>query len=401
MARRWFLMLSGCCLVGMAGCSAPDSPPVAASEHEQSDAGKPVSLQHAQTFTITEHDGYHVVDLKASIVNWGGGAKGPEQRARVVLVPKEAPVPTLRGALADATVIRVPVERIAVNYSPLEAMAVALGVQQRLVAVGGVKSWDAGIREQVRAGRIAQIGYGWHLPPELDALLAARPDVLLMSMGDLSHAQHMERIKSLGVPVLPVFIDAEPGYMGKVDYVRLFGLLVGRQAQADAFVAEVQANVEVLKAAAAAQPTRSVISAWYAGSDRWMATIRNADAQFLRDANGRNPLQVADDPRQDAFTRISTERLLALGREADCWILRDSHSRPYDEAATLRLFKAHREGCLFASDGMMKPEADAYDIYETGIIRPDLILRDIVGMLHPSLRHEPFLYIRPDEQVVQ
>ena len=386
--------------IALAACSPP-APERAAADATAAAVGTPVPMRHARTFRVVERDGYRIVDLKASIVNWGGGAKGPEQHARIVLVPRGMPAPALTGDLAGATRVEVPLQRIAVNYAPFEAMAVALGVQDRLVAVGGVKSWDDGIRARARAGKLAQIGYGWHSPPELDALVAARPDALLMSMGDLGHAQHMDRIRSLGIAVVPAFLEAEPDYMGKVDYVRLFGMLVGKEAEADAYVADVQARVDALKAVAAAQPQKTAISAWFAGGDRWMATIRNADAQLLRDANGRNPLQVPDDPRQDAFQRISTERLLRRGRDADCWILRDTHSRPFTNVGTLRLFKAYRDGCLFASDGMRKPEADAYDFYETAVIRPDLILEDLVGMLHPSLRDGEFLYIRPDTQVAK
>ena len=98
-------------------------------------------------------------------------------------------------------------------------------------------------------------------------------------------------------------------------------------------------------------------------------------------------------------SRISTEALIARGTEADCWILRDSHSAPFTDLTTLRRFKAYREGCLFASDGMQKPDADAFDLYEMAVIRPDLVLGDLVRMLHPALRDQPFRYIRPDTQV--
>ena len=98
---------------------------------------------------------------------------------------------------------------------------------------------------------------------------------------------------------------------------------------------------------------------------------------------------------------MSTEELIARGKDADCWIMRDSHSAPFKDVATLRRFKAYRDGCLFAADGLTKPAADAYDYYEMAVIRPDLVLGDLVRMLHPSLRDEPFLYIRPDEQVAR
>ena len=148
-----------------------------------------------------------------------------------------------------------------------------------------------------------------------------------------------------------------------------------------------------------AQPTRSVIFAWFGGGDRWNPTIRNADAKLLRDANGRNPFEEPDDRRRDSFNQVSTEELIARGKDSDCWIIRDTHSAPFRDVATLRRFKAYRNGCLFAADGMFKPAADAFDLYETGTIRPDLVLGDIVGMLHPSLRTRPFRYIRPDTKV--
>lgn len=355
-------------------------------------------IRHAQTFTVSERDGYRIVDLKASIVSWGGSANGPEQHARVLLVPRGKPAPELKGELAGASVVRVPLQRIAVNYAYFDAMAVALEVQDRLVAVGGVKSWDDGIRARTRAGEIAQIGYGWHSPPELDALLSSKPDALLMSMGDLSHTQHMSRIRSLGIAVIPTFLDSEVTYMGKLDYLRLFGMLVGKEELADSYVADVESRVEALKAAAAKQATKTVISAWFAGGDRWMATVRNADAQFLRDANGRNLLEESDDPRLDTGQWISTEQLLRRGREADCWILRDPHSKPFNNFNTLKLFAASKKGCLFATDGRRKPDADAYDLYQTGVIRPDLILKDIVGMLHPSLHDGEFVFLRPETE---
>ncbi len=392
------LILSLSVALALAGCGSDTHQAPAARE---AISGREIPMRFAKTFRVVERDGYKVVDLKAMVVNWGGNAVGEEQFQRLVLVPRTSPAPALTGDLTGATLIRTPVMRIASNTGYHEAMTRVLGINNRLVAVGGVKSWDDELRSRVRAGLVKQIGYGWHSPPELDALLAAKPEVLLMSLGDMANVGAKPRIEALGIPVVPVFLDNEPDYMGRVDYVRLVGMLAGKEAEADAFVDGVARNVDALKKAAAAQPTRTVMSAWFSGGDRWMPTIRNADSKLLRDANGRNPFEGRDDPRKDSFNRVSTEELIARGRDADCWIMRDSHSRPFTDVATLRRFKAYREGCLFAADGMTKPEADAFDLYETAVIRPDLVLGDVVRMLHPALRDQPFRYIRPDTQVAR
>lgn len=390
------LVLSLAIALAACGGAAPE-----ASVPKEAVAGREVPMRFAKTFRVVDRDGYRIVDLKASVISWGGPAVGQEQFDRLVLVPRDGPAPPLTGELAGATLIRTPVMRIASNTGYHEAITRVLGLNDRLVAVGGVKSYDDALRARVRAGQVRQIGYGWHSPPELDALIAAKPDVLLMSMGDLANVGAKPRITALGIPVVPIFVDNEPDYMGRVDYVRLIGMLAGREREADAFVDMVAGNVEALKKAAAAQPRRSVVSAWFAGGDRWMATIRNADAKLLRDANGLNVLEGPDDPRKDSFNRISTEEMIARASGADCWIMRDSHSNPFTDVSTLKRFKAYREGCMFAADGMTKPEADAFDMYETAVIRPDLVLGDIVRMLHPSLRTEPFRYIRPDTKVAK
>ncbi len=387
-------LLLACLLAGCAEQEQSGEPLVQAAPQGATE----IPMSHARTFSVWDRDGYRIVDLQASIISWGGAAVGPEQKARVLLVPQTIDVPALVGDLAGAVVVRTPVQRVAVNLGPLESMLRAVGAQDRLVAIGGVKSWDDELRERAMQGEIAQVGYGWHSPPVLDALIGSRPDVFLMSLGDLGHAQQYERILSLGIPVVPVFLDAEPHYMGDVDYVRLVGMLTGREQQADQFVAMVSANVEELRRKAALHPPKTVISAWYEGGESWMATIRNSENALLKDANGINVLAQADDNQLNSFQPISTEQLLQKGRDASCWILRDTHSVAYPEVSILSQFRAWQENCLFASDGMSKPEFDAFDYYETAVIRPDWVLGDLVRMLHPALRDEPFRYIHPDRK---
>ena len=359
--------------------------------------GDPLETPFAETFSVVERDGYRVVDIEASVVTWGGSAGGPPQRVRLVLVPRDLDPPTLTGDLAGASLIRTPVRRIAVNDHPHEAMLRAIGVEDRIVAVGGHNSYDDDLRRMARAGEIQQIGYGWHMPPTLDALVAARPDVLIGRMADLTHTQHIERVESLGIPVVPTFIDAEPHYMGRVAWVLLMGLLTGKEAQADAFVEMVATEVDRLKSLAHARPRRSMLWAWFrGGGNRWAVTQRNADAALIRDANAKLVLGAEDDPELDTFSDLSTERLLRDATDADCWMIRDPLSPRFDDRDVLSRFKAYREGCVFWEPGKRHSTADTWEIWEMGEIRPDWRLADIVKMLHPELRDGEWHYLAPE-----
>ena len=377
--------------VGLAACGSGPSDDPGTVE------GEVVETPFARTFSVVERGGYRIVDIEASIVSWGGSAGGPPQRARLVLVPEGLEPPPLTGDLAGASLIRTPVRRIAVNDPPHEAMLRALGVEDRIVAVGGHTSYDDRLRRMARSGEIQQIGYGWLVPPTLDALVAARPDVLIARMADLTHTQHMERVESLGIPVVPTFIDAEPHYMGRAAWVLLIGLLTGKEAEADAFVERVAAEVERLKSLARAQPRRSVLWAWYrSAGNRWAVTQRNADAALIRDANAELVLGAEDDPELDTFSDLSTERLLRDATGADCWMIRDPLSERFDDRNVLSRFKAYREGCVFWEPGKRHPAADAWELWEMGTIRPDWHLADIVKMLHPELRDGEWRYLAPE-----
>ena len=381
-----------CILPGILAACAP-SPP---DDREPAD-DEALATPDAQTFSVVERNGYHIVDIEAAVVAWGGSAGGPPQRVRLVLVPRSVEPPPLAGDLTDATLIRTPVQRIAVNDQPHEAMLRALGAEDRIVAVGGRDSYDDDLRRGARAGRIQQIGYAWHRPPTLDALVAAEPEVLIARMADLTHTQHMERVESLGIPVVPTFIDAEPHYMGRVAWVRLMGLLTGKEAEADAFVRTVSQEVDRLKSVAEEQPRRSVLWAWYrSAGNRWAVTQRNADAALIRDANAELLLGADDDPELDTFSELSTERLLRDATDADCWMIRDPLSSVYDDRAVLSRFKAYRDGCVFWEPGKRHSGAEAWELWEMGTIRPDWQLADIMKMLHPELRDGEWRYLEPE-----
>lgn len=383
--------LSLFCVMLLAACGKPSAPP-----SDSIEGGTAIPMAHAKTFSVVERDGYRIVDMQANLVSWGGGASGPEQKLRLLLVPKGMAVPKLEGDLSNAVLIRTPVERIAVNYGSMEAILTALGIDDRLVAVGGLKSYNDSIRERVKAGKIVQVGYGWHSPPNLDVLVASKPDLFIMSLADLSHVQAMERARSLGIAVMPAFIDNEPHYMGSVDYVRLVGMLTGREREAEAYVKMVAANVDDIRSRVAKLPKKQVIYSWYSGGDKWMATVQGGDGRLLVDAGATNPLSIPDDQNKDNFQTISSETMLKKARDADCWVWRDTHSKPYPQKDFLAQFKAVQQGCTFAADGLTKADVDAFDYYERAAIRPDLELRDLAMMLHPELRDKPFTYIRPD-----
>jgi ABC-type Fe3+-hydroxamate transport system substrate-binding protein len=357
------------------------------------DAGQPIPLRYAQYLTLERRDGVVVARLKGPMANDQGTAQ--EWSATIVLVPAEGPVPELRGDLRDATVIRTPVQRIAANAASDEAFLGQLGVKDRLVAVGGLASYDDDIRRKAKAGEIGQVGYNWHSPPNLDVLLATKPDVFLMRLSDPAHTPVLKRAQALGLAVLPTLAEEEQSYLARAEWIRLYGILTGTEARAEQIFAEVEARVSELKAKVADRPKTKALWAYPNGADRWIATVRGAEASYITDAGGINLMARAEDPNQYSTEIISTETILPFGDQAEVWLIGDIHAVPPRNPAIERGFRAWREQRLFGNTGRTAADENAYDWYQTALVRPDWVLSDFVKALHPDLVDEPYRFLKP------
>jgi ABC-type Fe3+-hydroxamate transport system substrate-binding protein len=151
------------------------------------------------------------------------------------------------------------------------------------------------VRERVLRGEMGQIGVGRYHAPSLDLDVAARPDVFLIRMSELKHGASLTRALTLGLPTSPYFADADATYLGRAEWIKVFGALTTRTVITDSIFRSTEARVDAVKVLAKTRPTRTVFWACFEGADRWAATVRGPVAQFLRDADGNNLFEKAED----------------------------------------------------------------------------------------------------------
>jgi iron complex transport system substrate-binding protein len=394
MRRRDVLIQSACFALSLSACSEEKKEEASPAQS----AGEPIPFAHARYLKVERRGTLIVAHLSGPV---GGDALGGDGGAReqrsvtVVLTPTQGSETPLPPDLKGATVIKTPVTTVATNAHSDEAFLAALGVEERLVAVGGTYSYNDAIREKVKAGTIGQVGYNWHSPPNLDVLLAKNPGVFMMRLSNLAHAPALDRANSLGLTVLPTFAEEEQSYLGRAEWIRFYGLLFGREAQANSIFAEIEANVAALKAKVATVPKVEALWAYPSGGNRWIAVVRGAEATYLTEAGGINLLAKTEDPARSPEETISTEALLQVAGKARVWAIGDLHAVAPRNANIEPSSPAWREGRLFGNTGRINKTDNAYDWYEMGVVRPDWVLSDFVKMLHPQFVEEPFRFMKP------
>ncbi|WP_170061080.1 ABC transporter substrate-binding protein [Spirosoma aerolatum] len=347
---------------------------------------------HAKHFTVSYHGNYKVVKTQAELRSYEGNDHEDQQDV-LVLVQRGTPAPALTGELTGATIIPIPAQRIAVNLESSEDFLTELGAKDRIVAVGGLISYDDTLRQKAQSGAIGQIGYSWLQPPNVEVLLKRQTDLFLMLLANLDYKSSLAKCRQLGIPTAPDFNWAEEHYLGQAEWIKYYALFLNAEAQANALFADIEQHVTDIKKQVAAQPAKpTAIWGYYAGKDRWIIHRKSVETELMADAGLINVFGNPAGPLRNSGEPMTAEQLLQEGKTAQHWIIGDIHSAALPAATLLNTMQAWRTGQLYHNFKRSKPKANAYDWYGMAVVWPDRVLADLVKLTHPGLLPDHQLY---------
>ena len=359
-----------------------------------------IDLQYAQQFEVSYHRNYKIVRTHGLLREWGG-TDSTTLSDIFILVQRGTPAPELKGELANAQVINIPVERVATNYEASEAYLTALQKTDQLVAVGGVISYDDTIRQRALRGTYGQVGYSWHSPPNTEVLLARNTDLFLMVLSDLGFQKELKRCRDLGIPTATSFPWAESQYLGRAEWLKFYALFFNAEAEANALFAQIEGNVKAIQNKTQGLKKRpAAIWGYCAGGDRWRIHQNSLECQLMRDAGLNNIFEDLSLPVDNTGASLSSEELLVEGKDVDHWIIGDAHSAALPNEVFMSSFVAWKKRNLYHNLKRSRPETNSYDWYSSAFVYPDRILADLVKLAHPTLLpdHELYYLDRYDPQ---
>lgn len=362
-------------LLVLTGCAAA---PVAASASCEPGSGARSTVEYAENFTLSYHE----------------GDRGPEDDYQVLTVNEPSPgasaesyvlvscgaVPALPPELASAQQISVPVERLysgSTTHLPLLVDLQRLDVLTGVATAGFVSSPE--VRERIDSGAVAE-----YAPTEriaVERVVAGRPDVLMTGgFDDPAYAA----LRSAGIPVVANAEYLEPTPLGRAEWIKVMAALTGDEPRAAEVFDEVEAAYEENAALAArAAPVPVLAGSLFEGV--WSVPAGGSYlGRMLADAGGANPW--ADDPSTSSLT-LDFETVYARGGQAPIWLATQDWATRADALATDPRYgelAAMQEGRTWTANRAIGP-GGGNDFYERGVTRPDLVLADLVAILHPEL----------------
>ncbi|TKV60253.1 ABC transporter substrate-binding protein [Nakamurella flava] len=342
------------------------------------------TLEHAKNFTIEYHDSYQVLTVQQPTQ---GGSP-----VSYVLVHCGAPTPELSGALTGATVVTTPLKSIySASTSHLPNFPI-LGILPSLTGVGS-KSL---ISEQDVAARAAEpdvTEFAAAGTIDAETVIAGKPDAIVTAGYD---DPAYPTIAAAGIPVLADAEWLENDPLGRAEWVKYFAALTGTEEQAQQFFTTLTSDYEKIAASvpAGTTPVSAVPGQPYQGT--WY--VPGGGSYFnrlLKDAAGTTAW--ADDPSTGSIS-TDVETVLAKAGTDPVWLASTTWTTAAEAVADeprVADFTAYQQGNVWNAAKDVTATG-GNNFYELGVARPDLVLGDLVAILHPELapNHDFAFYLK-------
>ena len=329
-----------------------------------------IPLKYAENLTLIKGNGYTEARLR-----------NPWDTTRIlstyILVDKDKEMP---DHLPEGTIVRTPLSNALVYTGVHCALIKELGAVK---SIGGICELQyikvPEIQEGCQNGTIVNAGEGTN--PDIEKIIDMHPDALLLSPYENSggHGQ----VEKLKVPIIECADYMETAALGSAEWIRFYGLLFHQSAKADSIFAIVEKNNNELKELAASQSVKpKVMCELKSGSAWYVPGGRSTTGKLYKDAGGD---YVFDHYPNSGAVPLSFETVFDKAQEADIWVMK--YNQPTDKTLSgiredyspYTRFKAYQLKKVYGCNTAYRR------YYEDFPFHPDLVLKDLIRIFHPSL----------------
>lgn len=333
-------------------------------------SGDSVAFKYATLPQIVHYDGFTMVTISNP---WKDG----KPLHTYILVPREVELPV---HLPKGTIIRTPLERTVVFTTVHSSLLMALGCQNQIAGVADLQyikiPW---IQKQVKAGKIVDCGDG--LNPIVEKIIELHPDAILLS--PFENSGGYGKLEDIDIPLVECAEYMEVSPLARAEWMRFYGLLYGSEERADSLFAVVDRSYNALKRQAQkAGPGRSVVIDKQVGSVWYVPGGRSTLGQMIQDAGGQYPW--AYDEHSGSLS-LPFETVLEEASETDVWLFRYDSPGPMTLDQLNKEKEGYKEFHAFQTGEVYGCNTRTSRFYEESPFRPDWLLNDFIGILHPDM----------------
>lgn len=393
MKKLYILLCGATAALLMAACQGGKT---AAADAE---AGDTLEMKYAKLLTIVKHgDGEESSDAaegidyqyaEAIIANpWKVGTmlhryilipKGKEGDKTVAMLARRRST----GARCTTDTVRTPLESNLVFTAPHCQLLTELGCQNAITGVCDkdyINIPDIKSRAQADA-KVAHpiMDCGSSMQPDIERIIALHPEALLIS--PFENSGGYGKLDKLRIPVIETADYMETSPLGRAEWIKLYGLLLG-SSKADSLFSAIEKEYLQLKAEAAKLPLGlSILTERKTGNVWYVPGGKSTMGILLRDAHARYIF--ADDTHSGSLS-MSPEQIIAKGNQVDVWAFKYFGGNALTKQDLLAEYQGYQALKAFQTGTVYETDTSCEPYFELTSFHPEILLREFIILSHPE-----------------
>ncbi len=316
-----------------------------------------MNLEYASQFSVDYYeDNFSLISI--------------EDGEKYLLVPPESKVPD--NIPEDITIIRQPVEKIYMPASSAVDLIHEIDSLDKVFAVSTAqKDWSLDyMQEAMKSGSILYAGK--YSSPDYEVILSNKCGLAVESTMIYHSPEIKEQLENQGIPVMIERSSYEPHPLGRMEWIKLYGLILGKESEASEIFDEKSAVLKNMESEGNTGKTAVFFYITSNGSvnvrkpgDYISKMIELAGGKYILDSESLNV-----DENALSTMNMQFESFYSLAKDADYIIYNstvDGGLKSLDELieknSLLSDFKAVKNGNVWCTDkNMFQQTSDTTDV---------------------------------------
>ncbi len=341
-------------LLGLVGCGSPssDSAPVdgtlevsALESTNEAESGELVyegsmELQYAENFSVDYYEG-------------GCRMLKTMDETQILVVPEGKEIP--ENLSEDVIVMKQPIRNLYLVSSAVMDMFAKLDALDT-VRFSGQKEENWYVEEAREAMERGDILYaGKYSKPDYETIVSENCSLAIENRMITHTPEVIEMLNDFGIPVMIEYSSYESHPLGRVEWIKFFGAMVGKEAEAERIFAE---QTDILEEVTSDEKTNQTVAFFFITSNGLVQIRQSSDyiPKMIELAGGRYIFEDMGEESGRSTMNIQVEEFYQGAKDADFLVYNstidggvDTIAQLLEKCPVLEDFKAVQEGNVFCT----------------------------------------------------
>lgn len=330
-----------------------------------------VQNKYASGFSIKRYKGFYLLTIEKPWLN-------SKDSQEIFLVENTLSFPSTCQKYFN---VKIPVKSVA-SLSTTHIPAIEILEELKSIkAFSNLKFvFNETVKKAEKKGEVFELGS----PPSGERLVALKSDIVFAYSTSEPRVEGISQLIDLKIPLVFISEFREKHPLARAEWIKVFGLFYGKLDFAHKKFKEIESKyLEVSEIALKARPKRKVLVGELI-KGVWKAPGGKSDlATMISDAGGQ---YVWSEEKSSSTLNLNIEKVLFDSKVAEVWLPQNMaitlkklfHDENYKSISKLQTLNVYNTVNRMGIDG-------GNDYWESALMRPDLLIQDLLRIFHPDL----------------